>query len=77
MNNSYELTYENVWKTLSRVECVNTDKKGNFTYMSWAVAWIELMKYYPSAQYEFLPESKEDNGTVMVNCIVKIGHLER
>ena len=72
-----ELTYEKVWSTLSRIECNNTDKKGKFTYMSWGVAWLELMKVYPHAQYEFLPETYGDNGTVMVHCIVRIGSLER
>jgi len=72
-----ELNYRDVWKTLSSIECKNVDKKGKFTYMSWGVCWLELMKVYPFASYEFLPESYENNGTVMCNCIVRIGNLER
>ena len=35
--------------------CVNvnehTEQKNNLTYLSWAWAWAEVMKKYPSAQY--------------------------
>ncbi len=72
-----ELTYAEVWKKLSTIKCENVDKKGKFTYMSWGVAWLELMKVYPFATYEFLDETYEENGTCMVHCIVKIGSLER
>lgn len=73
-----ELTYKEVWNTLTQIDVSDyTDKKGNFTYLSWGVAWLELMKVYPQAQYEFLPETINDNGTVMVHCIVRIGNLER
>ena len=52
-----ELTYKEVWNTLTQIDVSDyTDKKGNFTYLSWGVAWLELMKVYPQAQYEFLPE---------------------
>lgn len=30
----------------------NTDKKGQFTYLSWAWAWAEVKKQYPNASYE-------------------------
>ena len=74
----YELSYGEVWKTLSSVN-VNekTDKKMNLTYLSWAWAWGTLMEHYPFATYEFHNESYEANGTVMCNCTVKIGNLER
>lgn len=29
----------------------HTDKKGKFTYLSWAFAWGELKKRYPSAKF--------------------------
>ena len=72
-----ELTYKEVWQTLSQIKVENTDKKGKFTYLSWGVAWMELMKFYPFANYEFRPETYEDNGTCMVHCDVTIGHLSK
>lgn len=40
----------NTFETLSKVN-VNgkTEKKGKFTYLSWAFAWGELKKLYPEA----------------------------
>ena len=81
MNIMYEkckddLTRTEIWKTLSVVECTQTDKKGNFTYMSWGVAWLELMKYFPFAEYEFLQTQYYDNGTAEVHCKVTIGKHE-
>jgi len=29
-----------------------TEKKGNFTYLSWAIAWKHFIKTYPNATYE-------------------------
>lgn len=72
-----ELTYKEVWQTLSQIKVENTDRKGKFTYLSWGVAWMELMKFYPFANYEFRPETYEDNGTCMVYCDVTIGHLSK
>jgi hypothetical protein len=37
----------------------NVDKKGQFKYLSWAWAWAEFLKIYPSATYEIV---KNDNG---------------
>ena len=36
-----------------------TEKKGKFTYLSWASAWAEFIKIYPSATYEI---KKNDMG---------------
>ena len=36
-----------------------TEKKGKFTYLSWALAWKEFIKVYPSATYEI---KKNDMG---------------
>ena len=39
-----------IFKTLSEINVNNhTEKKGKFTYLSWAFAWAELKKKYPSA----------------------------
>jgi len=74
----YELTFGQVWKTLSSVN-VNekTDKKMNLTYLSWAWAWGILMEHYPFATYTFDEEATSSNGTVMTNCTLTIGNLER
>jgi len=74
----YELTFGRVWQTLSSVN-VNekTDKKMNLTYLSWAWAWGILMEHYPFATYTFDEEATSSNGTVMTNCTLTIGNLER
>ena len=39
-----------IFKTLNAINVNNnTEKKGRFTYLSWAWAWAELMKAYPTA----------------------------
>jgi hypothetical protein len=39
-----------IFKTLSAIDVNNkTEKKGKFTYLSWAFAWAELKKVSPSA----------------------------
>ena len=71
-------TYSEVWETLNHLNLSTlSDKKGNFTYLSWTEAWLTMMTHYPNVQYDFLPETHEDNKTVMCHCIVNIGSLER
>lgn len=43
---------ENIFNTLNAIN-VNghTEKKNNLTYLSWAWAWAEVKKVYPSATY--------------------------
>lgn len=73
-----ELTYEQVWKTLSNVNVNDrAEKKMNLTYLSWAWAWGTLMEHYPFATYKFDEEATSSNGTVMTNCTLTIGNLER
>jgi len=73
-----EITYEQVWKTLSNVNVNDkTEKKMQLTYLSWAWAWSKLMEYYPFATYKFDEEITSSNGTVMTNCTLTIGSLER
>ncbi len=48
-----------------------TEKKNGLTYLSWAFAWAEFKKVYPSAEYEVvkfngLPYVREDGVGVMV-----------
>ena len=71
-------TYSEVWETLNHLNLSKlSDKKGNFTYLSWTEAWLTMMTHYPDVQYNFTPETHEDNKTVMCHCIVNIGSLER
>lgn len=73
-----ELNYRDVWKTLSSVNVNDrADKKMNLTYLSWAWAWGTLMEHYPFASYSFDEEATSSNGTVMTNCTLTIGNLER
>ncbi len=60
-----------VWETLSTVNVNNhTEKKQNLTYLSWAWAWGELMKYYPGSTYEILPDVSLSDGSV--ECWVEL-----
>lgn len=57
-----------------------TDKKGKFTYLSWAWAWVEFIKVYPLATYEIvkntngLPYFADETGG-MVYTKVKAGGI--
>ena len=55
-----------VFETLSEVD-VNqlTDKKGQFTYLSWADALNVLLKHYPEATYGVVSDS---NGFPYTSC---------
>ena len=73
-----QLTYGEVWKTLSAVDVTDKiEKKQNLSYLSWAWAWGTLMDYYPEATYEFLEPEVLTGGSVLVNCKVTIGDLSR
>jgi len=73
-----KLTYADVWKTLSKVNCNDQKQtKNGLSYLSWAWAWGKLMEHYPDATYEFFNEAKDDFGHVEVWCKVQIGELQR
>jgi len=43
---------KSVFETLNKIDVnEHTEKKGNLTYLSWAWAWSEVKKHYPSANY--------------------------
>jgi len=43
---------QTTWEVLSAVDVSqHTEKKGNLTYLSWAWAWAEVKKRFPSATY--------------------------
>ncbi len=72
-----------VFKTLAAVDCSqHTDKKGNFTYLSWTWAWSLVKSHYPSATFEKvvfhdnqnnpLPFMRDTKGNTYVKTIVTI-----
>ena len=68
-----------VWKTLSRIDVSeHTEKKGNFTYLSWAWAWGQLKDSFPEAtfvkhEYEGLPYMEAGSGDAYVKVSVTVG----
>ena len=52
---------DSVFNILNSVDCnAHTEKKNGLTYLSWAWAWAEVKKRYPSANYTIY-ESPEGN----------------
>jgi len=42
-----------VWKTLSAIDVSkHIEKKGKFSYLSWAWAWSTLKEHYPDATFK-------------------------
>lgn len=73
-----EATYQDIWKTLSKVDVSkHIEKKNGLSYLSWAWAWGVLMEHYPHAQYDFDPHEMHSDGTVTVQCSVRIGSCFR
>ena len=71
-------TYEQIWNTLSRIDCnEHTEKKGNLTYLSWAWAWGILMENFAMATFAFGENEPHADGTMTVHCTVTIGDCER
>lgn len=51
---------KSVFETLSEINVNNkTEKKGRLTYLSWAWAWAEVKKAYPSATYEIVKHGED------------------
>jgi len=68
--------YKQIWDELSVIDVSeHIEKKGNLSYLSWAWAYGELMKYYPNNSYSFT-ETKIDDGTMMIECAVVIADGE-
>lgn len=79
-----ELSYKDVWDTLSKVDCSDhIEKKMNLSYLSWAWAWGVLQEHYPQSTYLFyqgeddVPYVKFPDGTAEVRCRVSIDNLTR
>ena len=64
---------ESIYKELSKVEC-DTDKKGKFTYVSWAVAWDTIKKLNPNVNSKIY-ENQEGKPyfEVLNGLFVKVG----
>lgn len=66
------------WETLSAVNVnEHTEKKGKFTYLSWAFAVQELLKRYPDATWENLEPTVYPDGTMMVWCKITVDGVTR
>ncbi len=78
-----ELTYKDVWETLSKVDVSkHTEEKMKLTYLSWSRMWNLLMDNYPQAQYEFVdfegvPYNTLPDGTTEVVTRITIDNLVR
>ena len=83
-----ELTYKEVWDTLSNVDCSeHIEKKMNLSYLSWAWAFGTLMEHYADAQFTFQAFADSDgimrdamfypDGSASVHVTVSIGNLSR
>ena len=65
-----------IWDRLYGLDLDGMLEKGydGNSYLSWADAWALFVTRYPNSFYEFHPETHYPNGTVMVNCTVRV-HL--
>ena len=67
---------ESIWDSLKNVDVSeHTEKKGNFTYLSWTWAWAYIKSKYPTAQYKILPDTIYPDGTMEVRMEVTIENL--
>lgn len=77
-----ETKKQSVFETLNSVNCnEHTEKKNGLTYLSWAWAWAEVKKRYPTANYTIYetPEGRpywDDGRTCWVKTGVTIEGLE-
>lgn len=62
-----------IFKTLSAINLNKlTEKKGQFTYLSWSDAWTELMNHYPDATHDMLEDVHYSDGTMEVRSSITI-----
>lgn len=70
---------KSVFETLSAINVSGkTEKKNGLTYLSWAYAWAEVKKLYPTAQYHVYERDTQQYGPVNYftdgkTCWVKVG----
>lgn len=71
-------TFKQIWDNLSQINISNhTNKRQNFTYLSWSYAWGVLMEEYPDAEYAFDDPVYLQNRTCEVWVTVTIGEIKR
>tara|TARA_R110000765_G_scaffold10876_1_gene33302 strand:- start:13007 stop:13669 length:663 start_codon:yes stop_codon:yes gene_type:complete len=82
------MSSENIWKTLSAVDCNDkTEKKGNLTYLSWAWAWGIVQDHFSDSAYHFRQFDHPSglttdamyypDGTASVHVTVTINGIDR
>lgn len=70
---------KSVFETLNTINVSGkTEKKNGLTYLSWAYAWAEVKKLYPTAQYYVYERDTQQYGPVNYftdgkTCWVKVG----
>ena len=78
-----KLTFGEIWQTLAKEDVSKyTQEKGRLTYLSWARAWILLMKHHSESEYTFhdfdgLPFRTLPDGTAEVVTSLNIGGCVR
>jgi len=78
-----KLTFGEIWKVLAKEDVSKyTQEKGKLTYLSWARAWILLMKHHSESEYTFhdfdgLPFRTLPDGTAEVVTSLNIGGCVR
>ncbi len=77
------MSKETIFEQLNKIDVSDkTDKKGQFTYLSWAFAWAELKKIAPNAQVKVyeneagLPYFADGDVGVTVKVGVIVNQLE-
>lgn len=61
-----------LWDTLSVIDVSDhTEKKGQFTYLSWSWAHSIMMSNFPNSSHTF-EETTYPDGTMMVTCYVTV-----
>lgn len=61
-----------MWEKLSAIDVSeHTEKKGKFTYLSWAWGWAEFSKHYPNCDYKLADRTFPD-GTMEVYCKIRV-----
>ena len=67
---------KSVWATLSAIDCSkHTERKGQFSYLSWTWAWAMVKERYPEADYVLEDDVVYPDGTMEVRVSVDIGGL--
>jgi len=75
-------TKKSVFETLSLIDVSRwVEKKNNLSYLSWAHAWFQLCKHYPSSSYviyenDYKMNYHSDKKTCWVKVGVKVEEVE-